>query len=421
MLDLLLFGKAPNPFTWDFRTGALPAGASFTRGSAGWYFNASGVLVQASTNVPRFDYDPATLQPFGYLTEMQSTNSIIWSADRTHWAASNVALSSDGTLGPDGSTAVLITASAGAGVHYAGNSRAAGVSAADIIGQSAFVKRGSTRYAMIVDRSDAADHRATFDFQTGAWVAAGFNATTETPRQLANGWWRLGFKSTQTNANTGGVLVAPATTGTGGSGDYNYTAAGTETVYATGLQSETPGVGITSCIPTAGSTVTRSQDILTLPLASVRGWNANAGGALVATYRLQTLVPSAPGYSQMAVGIHDGTANNMVYLEGVDGGAGRTKGVVYSGGVLQAQPDIAAADVFVRHKLAFGWSTTRIAGAVDGGPIVGSSGSFALPASPTTMDFGKYINTGQGLNGTLESITYYAGARSDDFVQQVSR
>jgi len=48
-----------------------------------------------------------------------------------------------------------------------------------------------------------------------------------------------------------------------------------------------------------------------------------------------------------------------------------------------------------------------------------ASGSFMLPVAPSTMAIG-YRNTGQ-LNGTIESIAYYAGARSDAFIQAVSR
>ena len=50
---------------------------SFTRsGDNAWYFNSAGTLTQATANVPRFDYDPATLAFRGLLMEGERTNGI---------------------------------------------------------------------------------------------------------------------------------------------------------------------------------------------------------------------------------------------------------------------------------------------------------------------------------------------------------
>lgn len=62
--------------TYDFMQGALPANMTFARVSNGWYFDASGTLVQVGTNVPRFAYDPLTLAPLGILIENTRTNSL---------------------------------------------------------------------------------------------------------------------------------------------------------------------------------------------------------------------------------------------------------------------------------------------------------------------------------------------------------
>lgn len=53
---------------------------NFSRASSATYFDASGTLQTASTNVPRFTYDPTTLQPLGLLIEESRTNYLLNSA-----------------------------------------------------------------------------------------------------------------------------------------------------------------------------------------------------------------------------------------------------------------------------------------------------------------------------------------------------
>ena len=54
----------------------LPAGWAFNRASAGWSFNATGTLAQVAADVPRFDYNPATLACRGLLLDESRTNGI---------------------------------------------------------------------------------------------------------------------------------------------------------------------------------------------------------------------------------------------------------------------------------------------------------------------------------------------------------
>ena len=89
----------------DFMAGALPSGVTFSRASLAWFFNESGLLVQAANNVARFDHDQVTRTRRGLLMEPARTNIALWSRDLTQsaWVKTNVTAALD-VEGIDGAT-----------------------------------------------------------------------------------------------------------------------------------------------------------------------------------------------------------------------------------------------------------------------------------------------------------------------------
>ncbi len=92
----------------SFMNSVLPYKTSLSRASTGWYFDNAGVLQSASTNVPRYNYNPNTLAYEGLLTEPARTNGI-----RNNTMAGAVA-GSPGTLPTNWSSSNF----AGSGMTY---------------------------------------------------------------------------------------------------------------------------------------------------------------------------------------------------------------------------------------------------------------------------------------------------------------
>jgi hypothetical protein len=242
-----------------------------------------------------------------------------------------------------------------------------------------------------------------------------------TPRQLPNGWWRIGARfAAASSAGTSARIYFSDADASGGAA--TYAGDGTSSMAVWGVQFESAGVGVTSYIVTNGTAVTRNQDVLTMPVSLMPGWDAKQGGVFAATFRLHTLVGPTPGFNQMALYLLKTDHQNSIQLHGNEGGGGNAKVAMYSGNVQQ--PSLLTVDTapvaFTRCRVAFGFGLSRAAGSKDGATVVGGNGALALPVGPVdTIDFGRYTN--HGLNGTLESVAYHKGQQSDAFIQRISR
>jgi hypothetical protein len=93
----------------DFTSGTLPAGLTFTRSGPATYFNASGTMTTATTNSPRFEYnpDPISGHPIlGLLIEPAATNVATYSEQIESWTSSFATTSANvvGVTAPNGTT-----------------------------------------------------------------------------------------------------------------------------------------------------------------------------------------------------------------------------------------------------------------------------------------------------------------------------
>jgi hypothetical protein len=230
------------------------------------------ITTSAAYYGPRFDYDPSTLATKGLLREPAATNLFLQSGATTNaaWAGTGIALTTDGTLGPDGQLAGKYTPVASTQNHESYQS-VTGLTASTPYTFTKYVKAGGGRYhylsiqysgsqmvAAVFDLAGTSNSTAT---QTQV-LAATIQATSAT--YLGSGWFRL--RITATGGTTGIYAItgyAPTATGntfTNG-GELSTTTTGAETFYYSIPQLEIGSLA-TSPIYTTTAAVTRAAETL---------------------------------------------------------------------------------------------------------------------------------------------------------------
>lgn len=78
---------------------------TFTRASSGTFVGSDGLIKTATTNEPRFDHNPTTGESLGLLVEEARTNNLLQSEDfSSTWTLSNIAVTANSVVAPDGTT-----------------------------------------------------------------------------------------------------------------------------------------------------------------------------------------------------------------------------------------------------------------------------------------------------------------------------
>jgi hypothetical protein len=350
----------------DFTLGILDPRITFSRATGATVTGSNGLIQNAPMNLPRFDYDPVTLQPKGLLIEEQRTNLLTYSEqfDNAAWTKVSTSVTANTTVAPNGTT-TADTVSISGSLSNVTQTLALGAGTYTL---SAYVKSltvttpGTLRLFMLVD---------------GVSQSFTFTPTAE--------WTRQTFTVT---AATSLTTVQPIR-GQSYIGD----------VALWGAQLEA-GAFATSYIPTVASQVTRAADSASMTGTNFSSWYNQTNGTVFAQYSVNGL---NPGASNAAFGITDNTTSNFIAGRTLSSAA--TNFQVRTGGADQVTLNSVTVAAGAVAKSAGAYALNDFAFSANAGTVQTDT-SGTLPFV-TQMQIGGLTSASNPLNGTISRIAYY--------------
>lgn len=240
---------------FDFTTGTLPAGVTFTRAGSATYFDANGVLQTAAADVPRFDHDPVTKAPKGLLIEGSRTNLLTYSDqfDNAAWSKVRTSLSPNSGAGGFGDlTADKIVEDTSNNSHVVGRnvSFTAGTSYTFSIEVAA---AGRNQWSFIFPSTAFTVSRCIFDL-TAVTAVVTTGVATASIVSIGGGRYRCTATATAVSTTSSFIEIRLASAESD-----TYTGDGTSGIYVWGAQIEA-GAFASSYIPTTTAAATRAAD-----------------------------------------------------------------------------------------------------------------------------------------------------------------
>ncbi|MDD3020042.1 MAG: hypothetical protein PHX61_03560 [Alphaproteobacteria bacterium] len=394
------------------------AGGSYTRSSTGTYFDASGVLQTAAANQPRFDHNPATLQPKGIIIEESRTNYI---RNNTMQGA---IVGTPGTL----PTGWSVSLAAGISYEVSGIGQEDGIDYIDIrlYGTPSTTNAATIIFSPTMDTSASPNeiftHSSYFKRQAGTatnipyvvnrignYNSGGFSigqlaSSAPVPSTLPLRRTSIGVTSsaaTFSSASTAYVrpfIVVPVS------------AAGVpiDITFRIGTPQLERGGNRTSRILTSGSAVTRDADAITIP---VGGWFLASAQTLAGQY--SSGAPS--GYSTRLASLNDGTSNNAYQI------ANAASGTIFSQKAVSGVISNSSGPAYVSgasYKVASSMDASSSPFAANNTLYNNSNGG--IPSGLTRLQVG-YQSNSSFLNGNIENLKYYPSRVSDTQLQLLTQ
>ena len=396
-------GGFPVPaLSLDFLSGTLDSRITFTRAlDTATRVNSNGFIETVNANIPRFDYDPVTLQPRGLLVEEARSNFILQSNTLTSNADATV--TANAATSPDGTAnAYRITKANATDPVYSSKTTSMTVAANTAYTVSRFVKYDvyNTTVSLEYNNTNNWGGTAWYAFfsvtSTGVTVSL-VNSCTATVTNFGNGWYRLTATFT-----TGGTITTPSNPSillriTGGSG---------VTVLGYGVQLEA-GAFATSYIPTTTTSLTRNADGASMTGANFSSWYNQSEGTFV--INIQKLSPSS--VATYAYEVTGATSSfSMRVRLGTDA---RMQSV--DGGAVQVDAQLASSTQTTPSKYAMAYRLNDYAGSANGAAAV-LDASATVPAI-SSLSLGSVAVT----NMYLRTFTYFSLRLPNDRLPALTR
>jgi len=402
-------------------SGSLGPLITFTRASAANYFNSSGTLTAATTNVARFDYDPSTLIARGLLIEEARTNSI---RNNTMVGASNPSTIPTNWIASTaltGLTLTISTPSTESGINYLefrlnGTPSGAGSyqffydSTTQIVAangdnwtSSVYLKLAAGSLTGVTSIFNQIQDRTV----AGGFIS-GYNGSAITPTSAG--------LATQRNTNSvtlsGGGTVARVINNL----TLNLSGAAIDITLRIGMPQLELGAFATSVISTSTVAVTRAADIASITGANFTSfWNATQG-TIVANYLVnQTLTSN--GYIAYATEAA-ATDYDLLFISTASGKAG--SGNTFAASANQGRIDGAAAFAAgAPAKAAYAFNSSGRSISVNGGTVA-TSASAARPTGQNVLYIGSDNVGTNNLNGWISSLQIYPVGLTSTQIQTLS-
>jgi hypothetical protein len=375
----------------DFTTETLDPRVTVTRAlNTATRINSSGLVESVNANLPRFDYDPSTLQSKGLLIEESRANLALYSGALSQsptWTnakggtAATPTVTGNYAVAPDGTTtATRIQLSLGGGTTTSDFAW----QVQTLTGTSCF----GSFWIKTTDGSSKTIHlRAASSASvavTGTWTRYTWNAGT-----LAGNIFGVGLRGgqTPTNSDTADILVW-------------------------GAQLEA-GAFATSYIPTTTTSLTRNADVVSMTGTNFSDWYNATEGTFVSSFRM----PVATGSTRRAISVNDGTTNdtiqialvnssNQAYVEIRDNLAIQVSATVGSG--FTVGTPVTAALAYKANDFAYAAF----------GEATGTDPTGTVP-TVSQMEIGSQL--GVYFNGWVSKINYYPLRLTNAEVRAVSK
>ena len=393
-------------------SGTLDSRLTFSRASAATYTDATGTILPAAVNAPRWDYDPVQHTLRGLLLEDARTNIAFPSGNFAAWVTNlpGTVVTANSGIAPDGTTTMTRwSEQATNAAHYAQQSPL-GITASQTYTFSLYAQAQENQWIQMFFDDGSNGVWAAFDLVAGTYqgpfVRGTGTATAASITPAGNNTFRCsitGVASTAVSVRAG-IIFAPVYNAGFAQAYQGNTSNG---CLLWGVQFE-QGTFPSSYVPTTSAAVARSADLCTLASGSWR--NATAE-----TFKAELMYFDTGNQSARVLGNAAG-AQAPIYLSPYS--AGR-QGGVYDGAALVATANRVAP--FSLDKVATTWQSAPNAQVcLNAGTVAAYNQLITGFGAVSTFKFMGDNNPGDACFGWIRRFSYWNRVLSPAELQAVT-